>query len=71
MKIPIIGKYRQSKEYESKSKYKGNETFYITQANPNEELLDYAALYGKKIKRYFWVFKINVIHPIQILIQNL
>jgi len=59
LKIPITGKKRQSKEYESKSEYNGNETFYITQANPNGELLDYAVLYGEKNEKIFLGFQIK------------
>ena len=59
LKIPLNRKYKQNKVYESKSKYKGNETFYITQSNPNGELLDYAVLYGKKNEKIFLGFKIK------------
>ena len=59
LKIPLNIKYKQKKVYESKSRYKGNETFYITQSNPNGELLDFAVLYGKKNEKIFLGFQIK------------
>ena len=62
-KMAIPGKYKQSKVLESKSKYIGDETFYITQSNPNGELLDYAVLYGKKNEKIFLGFQIKCYSP--------
>ena len=57
MKIPLNKKYKKNQINESKSKYNGNETFCITQSNPNGEILDYAVLYGKKSEKIFLGFK--------------
>ena len=60
LKIPIYEKNKKKNKKDSqKEEYDGNETFYITQSNPNGELLDYAVLYGNREQKIFLGFQIK------------
>ena len=43
--------------------YNGNENFFITQTNPNGELLDYAILFGKRNEKIFLGFQMKCFSP--------